>query len=505
MSDADELEAATASPRPARGGAALATLALVLTGVLQLVLLAVLARALTKAELGAAQLLVLVSTTISAVAPLGVPTALTVFLPRRPAAEARALGWWGTVFLGLLALPWAGGLLLLASRLGGGDPALTYGFQLLALFTLADLPSQALPSYQLALHRHASYFRTTLAFAVTRLLSIAIPAMLGAGLARIFELYTAIAVLRLAWCLVVFLWQEQGPLRGAGTSGGELVRFGVPVSLSFMVNKLNVQVDKYLVRIVAGVGAFTVYNLGAVEIPLVATLAYSATSAIVPQLSLAHHEGKREHFLELWHASAVKVGLIMMPAFWFFMLFAEPAMRVLFTAGFVEAVIPFRVYLLLLPLRVCAYSGILRALGESRPVVTSSVAALLLNAALVVPLWHALGIAGPAFAAVLSQVLAAAVLLRVIRARLELRWWQTLPYPALARSFAVAGLAALPASLALLLPSDPLQLVAGAFLLVTGYRVVGRLTGVVPAEDLRALRDLVALKGLKGPATARKG
>jgi O-antigen/teichoic acid export membrane protein len=499
MSDATQNGAAAPQPR---GGAALATFALVLTGVLQLALLALLARTLTLAEFEAAQLLVLVSTTIGVIAPLGVPTALTVFLPRRPVEESRALGWWCTVLLGGLALPWAAALFLLAGPIGGDDPVLVYGFRLLAAFVLADLPSQALPAWQLALGRHASYFRTTLAFAATRLLSLAVPALLGASVARIFELYVLVAVARLAWCVVVFLGLERGRL-GAGTlRGGELVRFGIPVSLSFMVNKLNVQVDKYLVKLVAPPGAFAIYTLGAVEIPLVANLAYSATTTIVPALSRAHHAGDRAGFVRIWHAMAAKVGLFMMPAFWFFMLFAEPAMRVLFTAGFAEAVIPFRIYLLLLPLRVCAYSGIIRAMGESRPVVTSSVVAFLLNAALAVPLWYLLGLAGPAVATVIAQVLSVGVLLRVIRDRLGLRWYQLLPYPTLARTFVVAGLAALPAALALLLPDDGLRLLAGAGLLLTGYLAVGRASGVLTAEDLAALRDLLVLKGLRERAAA---
>ena len=79
-------------PETRPGGTGLATFALVLTGVIQLLLVAVLTRTLSKTEFAALSLVVLASTTISAVAPLGVPTALTVFLPRRDPASARALG-----------------------------------------------------------------------------------------------------------------------------------------------------------------------------------------------------------------------------------------------------------------------------------------------------------------------------------------------------------------------------------------------------------------------------
>lgn len=492
-------------PEARPGGTGLATFALVLTGVIQLLLVAVLTRTLSKTEFAALSLIVLASTTISAVAPLGVPTALTVFLPRRDPAQARALGWWSSIILFLLALPWALGLLLVAPRLGGSNPELVYCFRLLGLFLLADLPSQALPAYLLARHRHAGYFLTTIGFAITRFASLAVPALLGAGLSLILELFLAVALLRLLWCVSVFLFVERGRLSREGTSGRELIRFGLPVSLSFVVNKLNVQVDKYLVALVAGAEAFAVYTVGAQEIPLVSSLAYSATSALIPTLALAHHRNDRDSFIATWHRSAANVGLIMMPAFWYFLLFAEPAIRVLFTSAFAEAAIPFRVYLLLLPLRVCAYSGILRALGESRPVLTASLAALALNAALVVPLYHVAGIAGPALAAVASQLMAAVILLRVIRQRLALDWWGALPYGRLGRSFLAAGAAAVPAAFTFYIPNDGWRLVIGAIVLLAGYLSLGRWSGVIAPEQLAELRDLLALRGLRRGASAGAG
>lgn len=488
-----------------KGGAALATFGLVLTGVLQLALLAILTRVLSKEQFTAAAFLVLASTTISALAPLGVPTALTVFLPKLPPASARGFGWWSTVLLFLLSIPWALGVFLLAHTLGGDQPVLVHGFQILAAFVLVDIPSQALPAYQLAMHRHASYFATTTIFAITRLLSLAIPALLGAGVEQIFLLFLLVGVLRLAWCVITFLFLERGSLARGDHSGTELIRFGLPVSLSFLVNKLNMQVDKYLVALVAGAEAFTVYTIGAQEIPLVATLAYSATTTILPALSLAHHQGENDLFVRLWHGSATKVGLIMMPAFCYFMVFGDSAIRVLFTGGYAAAAIPFRVYLLLLPLRVCAYSGILRALGESKPVLTASVAALLLNAALVVPLYHLLGIAGPALAAVVSQVASAGILIRMIRQRLNLSWWNTLPYPALGRTFLVALVATIPAVLAFLLPGDGQRLLIGAIVLVVSYLALGRWSGVVSAQDFQALRELATLQGLRRSPTTDAG
>ena len=98
-----------------------------------------------------------------------------------------------------------------------------------------------------------------------------------------------------------------------------------------------------------------VYTVGAVELPLVSSLAYSVTNTLVPTLTLTHVKGDRDGFLRYWHGSVEKIATIMMPVFFYFLILAEPAMRLLFSAEFAAAAVPFRVYLFLLPLRLCSY------------------------------------------------------------------------------------------------------------------------------------------------------
>jgi O-antigen/teichoic acid export membrane protein len=483
-------------------GTGLASLALLINGVLNLLLLTVLTRAMPKEEFALFQLVYLVQDTVGTLLPLGLPAALAYFVPRIPEGQARALGFWTGVGLCILALPVAFALPFLAP-LVSQNPLLRLAFGYLAVYLVLDLPGQALAGYLLARRRYRGYSRVMVGFTASRFASLAVPAALGASFEILLLAFVGVAVLRFAWFLMQFLLWERGSLSPRAVHPGELLAYGVPLALALIVGKVNIQVDKYLVAIVASQADFASYTLGAVELPLVASLAYSVTNALVPTLSASSKTRDTEGFLQYWHGSVIKVAAIMMPVFCFFFVLAEPAMRVLFTDKFAGAAVPFRAYLLLLPLRLCSYGAVLRSLGQTRGVLIASIAALAANAVLIYPLYLALGLAGPAIAAVVGQLVMIGLLLEQIRFRLVLPWSQVMPYRAIGRTLLVAAVSALPLGAVLLLVhSDALRLLAGAALLVASYLGLGYRTGIIGVEDLRYLRGLLSFggRGARGKA-----
>ncbi len=228
---------------------------------------------------------------------------------------------------------------------------------------------------------------------------------------------------------------------------------------------------------------------------MVPSLAYSVTNSLVPTLSLAHARGDRESFRRYWHDSMIKVAEIIMPVFFFFLLLAGPAIRVLFSASFEAAVIPFRVYLLVLPLRLCSYGAVLRSLGETRAVFTSAIAALAANLILILPLYYLLGLAGPAVAAVIGQLVIISMLLVRIRAALDIHWSELLPYRPLRKTILTAGVSALPLlGLSFWQAPDGLRLLIGVATMVPLYSSWG--TG--PGSSRRKIWSICGTYSLSG-------
>jgi O-antigen/teichoic acid export membrane protein len=482
--------------REAAAGAGLASLGVLLSGVLNLLLLAVLTRTLSRPEFALFSQVYLIQDTLGAILPLGLPAALAFFVPRAEPGQTRALGFWTGGLLLLLAVP-AALVLVTVAPLVASEPEAIRVVRLLGLYVLADLPGQALPAYLLARRAYRGFFGVTLLFTVSRLLSLAIPALLGATMGTLMAWFLVVAALRLALFLWYFLFQTEGSLSVAPVQPRRLFGMGVPLSLTAIVGKLNLKADQYGVWAAAGKEKLAVYSVGAVELPLVSSLAYSVTNALVPTLTLAHAGDDRDGFRRLWHGSVEKVAAIMMPVFFFFLVLADPAIRVLFSAEFSEAVIPFRIYLFLLPLRLCGYGSVLRALGETRPILTASLAALLVNAVLIFPLYFAMGIAGPAVASDLAQLVAIVMLLARIRIHLGLAWTRIMPFGRLGRTMLVAAVAGLPLiAIARLVPGDVPQLLAGAAIMAPLYLWTARWAGIITAGDLSYVGRLLSLRPL---------
>jgi|KBSMisStaDraftv2_1062788.scaffolds.fasta_scaffold38131_2 O-antigen/teichoic acid export membrane protein len=496
-------DAALAERKEVAAGAGLASFGLLVSGIFNLLLLTVLTRALSKADFGLFSLVYLIQDTTSALLPLGLPAALAYFVPRRGDPGARALGFWTGGLLFLLAIP-AALILVVAAPLISSDPQSWVILRLLGLYILGDFPGQALPAYLLARRSYRAFFIVTLAFAISRFASLAIPAALGASLTTIMGWFLLVAGLRLLMFLWYFLFAAEGSLSRKHVSARELLAYGFPLSLSTLVGKLNVQADKYGVALAASKEVLAVYTVGAVELPLVSSLAYSVTNTLVPTLTLTHAKGDRDGFLRYWHGSVEKIATIMMPVFFYFLILAEPAMRLLFSAEFAAAAVPFRVYLFLLPLRLCSYGSVLRALGETKPILTTSLVALAINAVLIFPLYHLMGIAGPALASDLALFVNIVLLLGRIRVHLNLDWSRVLPFKHLLRTTLVAAVAALPLLAVLrFVKGDLLQLLIGLAVLTLIYLVLGRRTHVIAKGDLHYLVGLATLRGLWDRRAAR--
>jgi len=499
MNDSDQ-------PRPAQeqaqvaAGAGLVSIAKIIGGISNLLILVFLTRLLDQATFALVALVYLLQATINALGTLGLPAALLYYVPKLGPRIERSMGLWTGILLFLLAVPFALALWLGGPTIEGllDKPGLAMPLFYLAIYLLADFPGQALPNYLLACRSYVGSFVVTMILYLSRMLSLVIPAWLGLPLEQIMFWFAAVAVLRVGLFLGYFLLLKSGDLAPQGWRIRDLFAYGVPLSLSQIVGKLNVQIDKYMIAALCAAEVFAVYSVGAIELPLVSSIAYSVTEALVPTLVLCYSRREVGGFIEYWHGAMAKVAAIMMPVFFFFFILAGPAMRVFFSDAYSEAQIPFRVYLCLLPLRLCGYGGVVRALGRTRPVLWAALAALVVNVALNYPLYLAFGMAGPATASVLAQVAAILVLLAAVRGRLEIPAWRVFPFVRVGRALVVAGLAATPLLfIDRLIQGDVAQLAVGAALFLPLYLVLGRLTRVLTADDFRYLGDLVTLRILK--------
>lgn len=478
-------------------GAGLVSQARLVGGVLNILTLVFLTRLLPdKADFAVVAFVYMTEQLANAVGPLGLPSAISFFVPKLGNDVGRALALRAGWVLTALALPWA-----IALFFGGGaiaewvnEPAVEAGLAVLAIGLIADFPGQTLPGYLIAVEKYVGAFWITLLFYISRFVSLIVPAALGLNIFWIVSSFAAVAILRGIAFWLYFIFFAEGPRRvPVGTfTTRELFDYGLPLAGSLLVGKLNKFLDKYMIAAIATAEIFAIYTVGAIELPLVPALAFSVTTALVPSLVVAFRDSKTAEFIGLWHSSMIKTALVMMPVFAVAFVLAEPVITVFFSVSYSEATLPFRVYLCLLPLRLCGYGAVVRAVGRTKPVLVGALIGLLVNAGLNYPFYLLFGLAGPAIASVVAQIVVIVLFLRVVRVELNLGWAAVFPFVPVLRTLIVALVAGVPLwFLAPYFGSSAAALAIGLPAYAVIYIAFGLAAGQLSKADLVYLFDFL--------------
>lgn len=180
------------------------------------------------------------------------------------------------------------------------------------------------------------------------------------------------------------------------------VCFGLPLAISSVVSTLHRNIDKLLVSWLGQPEDFAVYINGAMEIPLIGIVTASAASILTVDLAKMYEERRFEEAISLFRRASCKCALLILPAACYLFVMAEPVMVFLYTDAYRDSYLPFRIYLLMLPIRVVFYGPLLIAAGQPKLIMIRTIIALGLNITLSILLTHFLGpMVGPASATVL--------------------------------------------------------------------------------------------------------
>jgi O-antigen/teichoic acid export membrane protein len=282
--------------------------------------------------------------------------------------------------------------------------------------------------------------------------------------------------------------------RGAG-GARQMLSYGLPLAATGLAGALGYQFDRIVVSLTYSPRQFAIYALGAVEVPLGLVITFAISNVLVPRLTILWRDGERGAMFALWRESMRKTSLILLPLFAFMMAMSADLIRLLYGPGFSESVDVFRIYLFLLPLRIATWGLIPQAIGRTRVIVWASVLILVANAAVAIALVGPLGLLGPALAAPIASVAAAAYFVVRIRSIAGLNVRELIPVRALAGTMAVSILAAAPLLIIRDLPAPASVRVLIATVVFSVVAPAGlRATRSITDDDWQRVRDVIALR-----------
>ncbi len=387
----------------------------VLTALSDAVIPILLVRLLTQTDMGIFTAVLVIYSILAPFLTAAFPATLMYFLPTRSPSERRVvvirvaltlLGLGTTLgiimaSMGLFAIHAPEVLEKVTDQVVGetsavGPSGLKY-LLALAVLPIGDLPARMLPNLLVVEGRA----RESAIIGVCKSLATAIftlaPIFLGFGL---WGLTVSIATLGLLHGSLVPIYimrlYPRGEKTGASVSLKALFGFAVPMGLTNVVSTLNAKLDQTLIAFSFAARMMAQYRMGAWEIPLITSVAYSVGSVITPQLTKLFGVGKFKEGLDLWRDAASKVSLIVVPIAFVFIVGAEETITLLFTDKYEHSVAVFRCYSLMMLGRVAGFGGVIVAAGKPRYVFQAALFTLLSNVLLSVPALIFIGFLGPA-------------------------------------------------------------------------------------------------------------
>ncbi len=466
-------------------------------------------RLIGKADVGRLLSVTLVYETAAMLLSTGFPYTLLYQLSNRTLPERAALARriaaiacrMGAIGAGLMIAV----CLILRSRLIGYEPSPTFDAQLgmlliLAPSLMADLPFRLMPNLLVVegLARRSAGLQVVRTIALT--LATLVPLALQASVEVVVVCYAAV---RVSFGLFVLL-ELRRLYRGVEhkavpLTDREFWRFAVPMGATEAIGLLNQQLDRWLVLLALPAARFAEYQVGAWQVPIIGTIAYSVGAAYTPEFVRRFQAHDPYGALELWQRGVRKVALIVVPVTMALFVAAEELMTVLFTKEYAGAANVFRFYSVLTFLRVASYGTVIVSAGKPKYVVRAAAAGLLYNAAFGIPCVLVLGFIGPAVGAAGAFVLHVITYVLFIAKAAEVPARAVFPLLAYLRVFllaALAGLVGFGVKRSLHLP--PAAMLALEILVVLGsFGLLGAATRTVSREDWAYARDWLRLRVAK--------
>ncbi|MBP6875972.1 MAG: oligosaccharide flippase family protein [Candidatus Eisenbacteria bacterium] len=379
-----------------------------------------------------------------------------------------------------------------------GNADLVEPLRAFALFFAFALPFDLTENLLVALGRAGWSGVITAASAIVQAAITLAAFLTGASITQVFVCLTIFACLRWLTLAGAFLYIYRNAF--VSWNLGELreqLLFSLPMGLAVMAGLLSRQLDKVIVSSHFSTEQFAVYANGSYDIPLINIVTLSVTAVLVPAIVRAQAAGRIDEVKRIWHEAARRVATLFYPVFAFLLIAARPFMILLFSHEYADSAAPFRIFLFLFPIRIAFHSGLQRALGRTRQILVSSIAALVISLvlALVLVRVEAIGILGPAIAAMAGAYFAAAYVIVDCSRALGWSWREYFPWAALGRIMAVSLIAAAPAvAVGWLLreQSELVQLLLMGIAYLAVYLALGETTRTSRAREwIEVARDVL--------------
>lgn len=369
---------------------------------------AVLARLLTKVDYAAYRQTILAFHFVEPLLIVGLSQTLIYFIPRdrkhsRSILTGNLLMLFGMGCVFALAM-WMGGNELLAARFG--NPVLKNLLLVYSPYGMLALPLSTVSACLIACDRVKSLAIYEVVSRIVGVIMVVVFVLTwGTPTAAVVGILAGTAIMVFPGLRLMYRATSAGSWLPSLNNIKEQLKFGIPLGLSSLIGIISINLDKLLVSSIFNPEQFAIYVNGAIEVPVVGIITGSVISILIPEF-VEHYKMKDYgNAIALWQRAMSKCAFILFPIMVFLMIFAPEVMTIVFSQRYRASYLPFRIYLLLIPVRITNFGALIMAAGKSRYILYKSLGSLLINLVLSLMLIRPMGAIGAAVGTVMTVYL----------------------------------------------------------------------------------------------------
>ncbi len=396
------------------GDAITLTVSRVLVSLLGLVTSMLLARFRTLEEYGTYSQIIMVADLLSTALLLGLPNSVNYFLAKAENKEDRQrfMSVYLTLSLLLSMVITACAFAALPIIVSYFDNPMITGFAyVFAAYPWSSLMINSLGNTCVVYGKANRLIFFNLAQSVCSILLLLVAKLFGIPFSTYLVLQMVLLVL-LAVAAILWIRHMVGSLRLSLNRSliKEIFIFSIPMGLASVVGTLNVELDKLVIGRFYTTQEYAIFTNAAKQLP-VTVLTDSLTAVLLPCIVRLLKENRKDDVVKVW-GNAIQIAFcIMCLIAGGLFVFAPDVMTLFYSAKYAtpEGIAVFRIYAVMLLLRFTYWGIVLNATGNTKFILYSSIASMLLNLLGNVGMYYAFGFIGPAVSTVAVIVVISAL------------------------------------------------------------------------------------------------
>jgi len=220
--------------------------------------------------------------------------------------------------------------------------------------------------------------------------------------------------------------------------------YSLPLGLSSILGTLSTQINRLVVTSSFSIEDFAIFTNGAFEVPFIGLITGSLMTVLIPEfVTRLKNNQDLNSVWELWNSSTQKTAILLFPIAVSLFVFAPDFMVLLFSEKYLASSGIFRIYLLLMILRVTQYGSLLQAMGKTSLILITAVSGLLITLFLSIFSVPIFGLIGPALANVISTYSWGAIYLVMLTKLTNISFSKIMPWKKLGTLLSISILAGL--------------------------------------------------------------